>query len=297
MATAAKKKAPAEKTTAVTTWEDALKARALIAKRVAKHASGGGGNFLSFKGGILAYKGNEIDGDEIDVVCLDAVMENQFYEGAYDENQRQSPSCYAFGRDEEDMKPHPDVVAAGTAQYETCADCPNNAWDSAVDERGNPKRGKACKNVFRIAAIMGEDAETPEKIKSAEVFFMKTPVTSGKNWGNYANELAAQDLPPLAFITEVSVVKDRKSQFKVLFKAKERIDNKLVGAMLEKADIVEKTIDFPYPKFEEEEAKPAARRGAAPRSAGVVRKASGAASTAGRAEVSKKAPAKKAAKY
>ena len=244
-------------TTALVKWDEALAARAAVQKKVAAAASGGGA-FISFKGGGISFKGSPVEDDVLDVVVLDSVMENQLYDGAYDENNPQAPLCYAFGRDLETMAPHPDVVEAGNAQADRCKDCPHNQWNTA--EKG---RGKACKNVFRLAIIPAEDAETPEKVAEAELVFAKTPVTSGKNWGNYVRSLEALKLPPLAFITTLGVVPSKGTQFQVTFKAEEKIeDGDVIGALLEKAEQAEAQIDFPYPKFEEAGATP--QRKAAP---------------------------------
>jgi hypothetical protein len=286
MATAAKKtaskaEAPAKsgKTTALVRWDEALAARAKMQSKVAKAASGGG-NFVSFKGGHLSFKGGQVADDVLDVVVVDSVMENQLYPDDFDEDRPQAPLCYAFGRDLDEIAPHPDVVAAGNAQAERCKDCEHNQWGSAAKGRG-----KACKNVFRLGIITAEEAETAKKVKEAEIVFVKTPVTSGKNWGNYVRQLEAQNLPPLAFVTQMEVVPAAK-QFQVTFKALDKItDGEVIGALLTKADELEKTIDFPYPPIEEAPAKPAKKQVA-------VRRAG-----ATQAAPAKKPAVKRAAKY
>ena len=134
MATAASKKPAAKsapKTTAVANWDEALAQKAMAAKKVASHIGGGSRNVLSFKGGKLSYQGGNVPGNKLNVVVLSAINENNFYEGRYDPNNPQSPTCYAFGRpdgEDENMGPHEAVKKAGNSQSETgrCADCPNN---------------------------------------------------------------------------------------------------------------------------------------------------------------------------
>lgn len=251
---------PASTGGALVKWDEALAARAKIAAKTAEAAQGGG-NFLSFKGGTLSFKGAPVPDDTLDVVVISSVMENQLFEGEYDDNKPQSPICYAFGIDEESMAPHPHVVKAGNAQSERCGIagqpgcCPFNEWGSA--DKG---RGKACKNVFRLGMITGEDAESAAAVEKAVVFFAKTPVTSGKAWGNYVRTLEGQALPPLAFVTELAVVPAEK-QFALTFSAKEKItDGKVIGALLTKADALDKTIDFPYPDFADQPATAARGR-------------------------------------
>lgn len=275
----------AKGTTALVKWDEALAARAAVQKKVAAAASGGGA-FVSFKGGGISYKGSAIEDDALDVVVLDSVMENQLYDGAYDENNPQAPLCYAFGRDLETMAPHPDVVEAGNAQADRCKDCPHNQWGTA--EKG---RGKACKNVFRLALITAEEAETPEAVAEAELVFAKTPVTSGKNWGNYVRSLEALKLPPLAFVTTMAVVPSKGTQFQVTFKAEQKIeDGDVIGALLTKAEQAEAQIDFPYPKFEDASAAAPQKRQAPPpvRRGGAV---------VARGPAAKKVAVKRASKY
>jgi hypothetical protein len=259
MATASKKPAAKKPGTAVAKWDEALAARAQAAKKTEE--SVGTGSFLSTKGGILAYMGNPVPGNKLNVIILDAIMENQFYEGDYDPNNPQSPVCYAFGRDEDEIAPHEKVEAP---QADQCKGCPNNEWGSA--EKG---RGKACKNIRRLGMITEDMLDGgAEAIEDAETAFMKLPVTSVKAWAGYVNQLAATNKPPLAFVTEISVVPDANSQFKVQFKVIEEIDDgELLGALLHKADVVEELIAFPYQAIEAAPAKPQrapARRAAAP---------------------------------
>lgn len=256
MATA--KKATASKTTAVVKWDEALAARAQMAKKAEESVSTG--SFISLKSGVMSYNGNPVPGNKLDVVVVDAILENHHFDDAYDPNTPQSPSCYAFGRDEDEMSPHEKVDEPFS---EKCKGCPNNEWGSA-----DTGRGKACKNVRRLAVIPADALDGgAEGVEEAAIAYLKVPVTSVKAWAGYVNQLAAANKPPLAFVTEISVTPDAGSQFKVNFKAKESIeDGELIGALLAKADVVEQTIAFPYQPVEEAPAKPArgARGKAAP---------------------------------
>jgi hypothetical protein len=252
MATAAKKTA-GSKSTAVAKWDEALAARAKIAKKA--EASVSTGEWISVKGGQLAYQGNVVPGNKMDVVILAYRLENQFYDGPYDPNTPQAPSCYAFGVDEESMAPH---EKAEGKQAESCHGCPMNEWGSA--EQG---RGKACKNVRRVCIIPADALDNgADGIAEAQWAFLKVPVMSVKGWAGYVNQLAQLNRPPLAFVTEISVTPDAQSQFKVNFNAKESIeDGELIGALLEKADKAEGAIEFPYQPVEQTVAMPKNGRG------------------------------------
>ena len=233
--------------TAVVEWDKALAERAVRSKKTEEAVSVG--SFISFKGGVLAYAGNPVAGNKLAVVVLDAILENKFYTGKYDPNNKQPPACYAFGRDEDDMAPH---EKASDPQSETCATCPHNEWDS-----GEGGRGKACKNVRRLAIIPADALKNGEDgVADAEVAYAELSVTSVKGWAGYVNQLAATNRPPLAYVTEIMVTPDAKTQFKINFKALEPVPNELLGAVLDKADKVEAMIEFPYQAASELPAKP-----------------------------------------
>jgi hypothetical protein len=242
MAKAPAKPAAKKPGTAMVAWDEALAARAQASKKA--EASTSVGSFISTKGGILSYGGNTAPDNKMLVVIIDAIMENQLYEGKYDPNMPAGPVCYAFGRDEDEMAPHEKVEEPVN---DTCKGCPNNEWGSA-----DTGKGKACKNVRRLAVITADMLDGgAEAITEAEVAYMKLPVTSVKGWASYVNQLAATSKPPLAFVTEISVVPDTVSQFKVQFHVIEEIDDgDLIGALLAKADIVEEQIGFPYQVIE-----------------------------------------------
>jgi hypothetical protein len=220
-----------------------------MAKTVEKSVTTG--SFISLKSGTMSYGGNPIENNELDVIIIDAILENSFFPGKYDPKTPQSPICYAFGRADEDMKPHENVEEP---EAEACDGCPHNEWGSA-----DVGRGKACKNVRRVAVILADVLEKgAEAIADAEVAYLKVPVTSVKAWAGYVNKLASVDKPTLKFITKISVVGDDDTQFKVNFTAVEELqDPAILEALLDKADAVAKLIEFPYQKVDAAPAKPA----------------------------------------
>lgn len=282
MATASKK--PAKGTTAIAKWDAALAARAKLSKKTVENV-GSAGEWISFKGGQITFK-DQVVGNKLEVVIPSFVLENAYYEGKYDPNNPASPVCFAFGQEEEGMAPH---EKSSSPQHETCEGCPMNEWES--DPEGG--RGKACKNQVRFAALPAEvvdgDADAVAGIKEA---YAKVPITSVKAWASFINEISAVDKPPLAFVTEITVTPDPKSQFKVSFKAKEEIPAELIGAMIDRADALDKVIGFPYMPNEERAeparrparggAKPAASRPSAKRAPAAHRPAAAPAAAAGK---------------
>ena len=241
---AAKKPAAAKPAgTALTKWDEALAARAQIAKKSEEAVTTG--NFISLKAGVMSYQGNPMPNGEVSCIPLASILENNFFPGKYDPKKAQSPVCFAFGTSEEEMKPHeksskPQHAQCGVAGQKGC--CPHNEWDS-----GEGGKGKACKNVRRIALITADSADSVEGIKEATVAYLKTPVTSVKAWAAFVNGCAAQEKPTLSYITTVKATPDAQTQFKVSFRATMEIrDGELIGALLDKATEVDKIIDFPY---------------------------------------------------
>ena len=251
-----KDSAPAKATkktgTAVAKWDEELAALAQKAKEL--EDSVGGGNFISTKGGRLTYQGAEIPGNSMNVIIVDHILENHIYEGRFDPDTPQSPICFAFGEDEDDMEPH---EKSESPQHESCKGCPFNEWGSA--DQG---RGKACKNIRRLAVIPEDGLED---IESAELAMIKVPVTSVKGWAGYVRQIAdTLGRPPLGVVTEVSLVPDSKTQFKMNFKLVEKIDDgEVIQALLAKRKQAETDLRTPYAPTPEEEAPPARGRGKA----------------------------------
>lgn len=180
-------------------WEAQLAKYADQANKTAEAAGGGGGSWLSFKGGVMTYKGVPVNNNETELVVLDAVLENLYYEGAYDPNTPTSPVCFALSRDKEELAPHP---KATDPQAKSCADCEYNRFGSAAQGRG-----KACKNTQRLAVLAVGDGSL-EQLSETEVTFAKLPVTSVANFASYVQKIQAlyPGQPPFAFVDRKSVV-------------------------------------------------------------------------------------------
>lgn len=219
-------------------------ARLTIATQEAEKPSG---NWISFKNGIMQYGGNPIKGNKLNVVIIHSIFENQLYASKYDPNNQQPPICYAFGETDKDLKPHPD---SAKPQAESCETCPNNQWGS--DPGGG--KGKACKNVRRLAMIAASDLEDVDK---AEVAIAKMPVTSVKNWSTFASQVSnVLKLPPIAVIAEMSVEPDAKTQFQVNFELVDKIEDmgviqRLLNRRRDTTPLVYAPYDKPVDKVEQ----------------------------------------------
>jgi hypothetical protein len=264
MATSVKKPvAKSNGTRALTVWEQRMADAATKSAKAEKAVSGLKG--ISIRGGILTVDEQPVPGNELDVVVLVAAHENQYYTSAYNPDKASIPACYAFGDpDAEDpegeMKPHEQAEDPQGDDNGLCSNCWANAMGSA--EVG---RGKACKNVRRLAMITADTLENSADVHDAEVRVLKVPVMSVKGWALYVRNQLSEELkrPYWGVVTTVKVVPDKKSQFRVTFAFKELIDftDELYEAIEKKINEIKPQLTTPYAKMEEEEAPPARGRG------------------------------------
>lgn len=247
-------KAPAAKAStsrALTDWDEKLASKVKAAQKVASSIGGGSRNVLSFKGGRMSYQGGFVPDNNLNVIILKAINENNFFEGQYDPNSPASPLCYAFGSpDGEDEGMGPDKTHfkghEGDIQSETgrCVDCAHNEWGSA--EKG---RGKACKNQVSLAFVTADALDSIEAMEKAEVIYAKLPVTSGKSWKGYINELGDRHF--LEFVTNIQVTPSGET-YVVEFSAQDQVErNEVFGALVDKSDKEDAKKPEAYPVFEE----------------------------------------------
>ena len=248
----AKKK---ETGTSLVKWDEEF---ANLAKEATKGIKAGAdGKFISFSGGRMSFGGADIPDDEIRCVIVGWTHHNIYYDPdvRYDPKNPQSPLCYAFGTDEEEMEPHSE---APEKQCDSCAECPLNQFETS-----KTGRGKACKNTFRVALIAEDDLDD---IGNAEVVYASIPPKSLKNLSTYlTKDLDKLKRPFWSVVTLMTRVPDSESQFRITFKFEEMIEDANLFAPLKELwkDTME-GIDFPYqireaPAPVKGKAKPAAK--------------------------------------
>lgn len=226
---------------ALVRWEEEF---ANMAKETSHGATVSAGKFISTKGGRLKFAGADIPDNELRCVVVGWMHHNAYYDPdeRYDPENPQSPLCYAFATtpaDDGDMEP---LDSVPDKQCDNCKECPFNQWESA--QQG---RGKACKNMIRLALIAEDDLEN---VEDAEVVYLSVPVTSGKNWVKYAVDTREKIKRPLwSLITTVACIPDNASQFKLTFKTENDDyigDDDLFAPLKKLWEDTMKTIDFPY---------------------------------------------------
>lgn len=266
--------AKAKTGTGLTIWEKQMADAAVKAAAVEKPT----GSFRSIgtRGGILTVDDTPVKGNELRCVVLMAMHENQYYEGAFDPSNISIPTCYAFGEpdgDGEGMHPHEECTSP---QNDTCEGCPLNEMGSA-----DTGRGKACKNIRRLALVTEDALESAEALEEAEIRALKVPVTSVKNWSKFVHRTAEEmQRPSWGVVCLISAIPDPKTQFKLTFEFESLVnfDQKLMDVLTRKRSELAKEMVLPYQQPTEQEApargkkggvKPAPKR--TPGNRGVVR--------------------------
>lgn len=232
-------------------------------------AASASGQFISFKGGVITYRGAQIEGNKLDVIILHSIFENAYYAQDFDPNSPQAPDCYAYGNTQEELKPHELAKHREGDDNGLCAACWANGWGS--DPKGG--RGKACRNTRRLAVLSAPSNLDVNHIQKSEVAFIKLPVTSVPTYSSHVMQIAdILKKPPFGVITRLSTVPDQKSQFKVQFELIQEIkDKEMLMALMDRQKAAKSAIMFPYPDIEEQQPRRnapqqrrPANRGAAP---------------------------------
>jgi hypothetical protein len=243
-------KSSGKPTTALVAWKEKLAGYAK--KDVKTEKLNTGAPTISTRGGILSIDGRPVPGGELNVVVIAAVHVNTYYPGRFDPDNKQAPVCYAYGDPEAEdpeatMAPHEE---AEDPQSTGCADCEFNVMGSS-----DTGRGKACKNIRRLAVIDASDVDDgAEGVKNAEIRMLNVPVTSVRNWAKYTHMVADDlELPTFAVVTNVTCAPDAKTQYKVLFELGHalELDDAVFTALEARRTEALKTMTAPYPTNEE----------------------------------------------
>lgn len=146
---------------------------------------------LNKNGTITCPDGSE--GTEIEVVILDFVTVNLFYDRPYDKDVVFPPACFAIGPEPTLLTPSkncPSRIA------DTCSACPNNQFGSALNGKG-----KACKN-SRLVAVSPADAKEGD----CPIWIVSVPPTSIKPFDAYVSGLAIKNKTiPVGVVTSLTL--------------------------------------------------------------------------------------------
>lgn len=124
----------------------------------------------------------------LELVIVDFISKNSFYEGAYDPKNISPPACFAIGSNPLKMVPSKN---APVVQATDCAGCPMNQFGSAGT-------GKACKN-SRVMAVLPPDAD-----ENTPLWILATSPTANKGFDGFVSGVARVfQMPPVGVVTTV----------------------------------------------------------------------------------------------
>lgn len=231
---------------AVVNWQEKMGAVAKL------HAAAEvvSGKFVSFRGGQFSYNDIPFPGNQAEFIIIAACHENRWYENKFNADAIETPVCFAFGVPDVETGLVPHMVPHDKSkrkQHETCKGCPLNAWGSDPDR----PRGKACKEIRRLALLPVDCLKEPDKIIAAVEAYAAISVTNVSRWAAYVHQLAARGYAPWGVVTRISVRPDPRNQFQVNYELAATIsDNDVLGALYQKHLASRETVAFPYEESE-----------------------------------------------
>ena len=210
-------KQPTRKTAQLPISYDAQLAKeaAEISKRIAA-PSGDRIRFRSSKGFTTP---DGLEGDTLELVVLDFISSNMFYDRPFVPDDPSPPACFAIGEEPSLLVPS---ETSPEVQSTSCAVCPNNQFGSAANGKG-----KACKNtrllaVTPLASLDDLDTAPP-------MWIMAVPPTSMKGFDSYVKGLATRfQTSPIGVATQVTM-NSQVDYANPLFTALRRLEPKEIG--------------------------------------------------------------------
>ena len=128
--------------------------------------------------------------ESLQLVVVDFVSRNEYYEGAYNKDEIVPPACFAIHPEPKQLAPSDN---SPDKQCDDCASCPMNQFGSAPTGAG-----KACKNT-RVLAVMPPDADD-----DTEIWTLKVSPTAIKAFDGFvAGVNRAFQLPPVGVVVTV----------------------------------------------------------------------------------------------
>lgn len=142
--------------------------------------------------------GQKVEGP-LELVVVDFVSRNKFYDRAFDSNNPIPPACYAIHAEPKQMAPSDSVPEK---QSDDCTSCPLNQFKSAANGKG-----KACKN-SRYLAVLPPDATEDE-----ELWFLEVSPTGLKSFDGFVNStMRTFQMPPISVVVDVSFDENAEHQ-------------------------------------------------------------------------------------
>mgnify|MGYP005863046925 CR=1 FL=1 len=169
--------------------EQMAKEAAGISKRIAAPS----GDRIRFNGHTIITPDGE-EGEQLEVVILDFVSANMYYDSPYDRDNPQPPACFAIGPEPTALVPSDN---SPDRQADACASCPQNQFGSAL-----VGKGKACKNTRMLAVSPVTALDNPDE--APPIWLLAVSPASLKNFDSYVSSLASKHKTiPVGVVTKV----------------------------------------------------------------------------------------------
>jgi hypothetical protein len=234
------------------TWQDALRQQAAQQRaKLDALPSGGGGQGVSFKRGVLAFGGEVSRDNPAAVVLLDYVPERTWFGSVFDESNPTPPDCYSY----DGVAPHPD---AHDKQHANCKACPHAMFGS--DTR---QKGQACKQGTRLALVRARDLEVQGN--AAPIFTGRLSVMNAMTFKAFAADAIESSDGLQANVVSLRCEPDDRTQYRVTFKLLEEVPPKLQPAVMALTTEAAKLVIQPYPPMPQRQQRRGASRMAGPR--------------------------------
>lgn len=176
--------------TNVVAIQDVLKAQAA---GMSDRLGAATGISINLKAKRFTFPDGRKDDGPIELVIVDFIRYNAFYDAEFDEKNPTPPACFSLNQVITNMVPSKN---SPVAQSTACKGCPMNEFNS----KG---KGKACANNALLAVLPPDaDEDTP-------IWLLKVSPTGLKSFDAYVRQVTAMtQMPPLSVVTTVSFDED-----------------------------------------------------------------------------------------
>ena len=147
------------------------------------------GFIIQTKGKVFTMPDGTQDNGPMNVVILDWITENTYFEGIYDPKNIKPPVCFALSREVATIAPSD---KSPKKQNEVCKGCPQDEWGSGQG------KGKACKNTRKVLVA------PPDADENTTPLVIRVSPTGIKHFDKYINTLADMGKHPIEAVTQVA---------------------------------------------------------------------------------------------
>jgi hypothetical protein len=209
---------------------------------------------ISTKAGMLAYGGNPMPNNEMDVVIVGVGFRSALYLKPYNPAAMELPMCFAACSKAEGMAPHENVAEPMST---SCKACKYSAWESVrLIKPGDMGKGKACKESRRLVILPANQLGSAQEVSSADLAVLDIPPTSIANYSKLVTVLsAAVNRPAWAMVTKIAAKPHIKNQFELTFTPMRPAgDESIIRAIQGRMDEAMRIALAPYEQATEEAA-------------------------------------------